>query len=671
MARWFFLLLLSLAAPAVAQSQTMPAPIVTAQLLLHAPRVEADTPIIAGVLFTLPEGWHIYWQNPGDSGIPTRLNWTVPEGISVGDIQWPVPEAIDTGGIVNYGYSEHVLLPVTLTPMRDGIHGAVEVRAEWLACKEICIPETATLRGTLPQQSPQAALLIGEAGRAVPEPYSGDARLRLGDGTITLTLSPSPLTDVAAAALYPVEDGVIVNGASPEILQDGEQLQLSFPRGNGTVPPVWNSMLSLQEHEEAAPRNYAVTAYTTEGTDSAAPAAPQLPAPSPLPLLVAVFFAFLGGVILNAMPCVLPILSLKALALAKKSGAAQRQARLQGVAYTAGVVLSFLAVAGAMLALKAAGGAIGWGFQLQEPAVIAGLALLMLAVAFNLFGMFELPVLFGHAHVSQHGTRGAFLTGALAVALATPCTAPFMAPALGATLTMSLPATLLIFTALGLGMAAPFLAISLWPAARRFLPHPGMWMVRFKQFLAFPMLATAAWLLWVLVQINGTDGLILLLTGAIFMAWLLWWAHITARPARKPWLMAAALLVALGCIAAQPEPSPPDPAKNTTFSEAQLEALRAEGTPVFVDATAAWCLTCKINERVALGDPAVQRLFAEKNIALLVADWTTRNDEITRYLARFGRNGVPLYVYYPTQGTPVVLPQLITPAILREAIAPR
>jgi len=688
--RNLFLALLSLcfALPVAAQNafDIPPSPIAQTQLLLHAPEIRANEPIRAGVLFTLPEGWHIYWRNPGDSGIPTSIAWNLPEGISAGEMLWPAPERFEMAGLVNYGYGERVILPSLLTPSRDGISGTVEAKVDYLVCKETCIPESAMLKAELPRSKPQAEALLNETMQQLPAMLKEEARYVTDDASVTLQLPAAALPNAAGmlsdASFLPEEDGIISNSAEQSFtlatLDGAETLTLRMKRGSMEPVAAWHGVLRLQHGPQEQPTfvrlqaTHDVAASTTAdsaGTpDTANGDANTAPT---LSLAVAVLFAFLGGIVLNAMPCVLPILSLKALALAKKSGAEQRVARAQGLAYTAGVIASFLLIAAIMLALKAGGAAIGWGFQLQEPGFVAALYFLMLLVALNLLGLFELPVLLGNAQTHDHSLRGAFFTGALAVALATPCTAPFMAPALGATLALSTPATLLVFTALGLGLAAPFLLISLWPAARRALPKPGVWMLRFKQFLAFPMFATAAWLLWVLTNAQGSMALLQGLGLSVLLAWLLWWAHVTPSATRRRMTRFAAFLIVAGGIYLLAAPAARMEASGipTVAYDAQtLAALRKEGTPVLVDATADWCITCKINERIALRDSSVQQLMAERGVTLMVADWTARDASITEYLASFGRNGVPLYVYYAPGAEPVVLPQLLTPALVREAL---
>lgn len=497
---------------AFAANDIPPSPIVKTALIVHAPETQRSNQGWAGVQFEVPRGWHIYYKDPGDAGIPTTLTWSLPKGWTTGDIVWPRPSQFEMSGIKSIGYSGAVTL---LAPIRSAgtLRGEISVKADWLVCKEICIPESARFTATLP---------------------------------------------------------VTTRGAA-------EKVQ-----------------------------------YAVNNTERPAPEAGWMSA---------LVLAFLGGLILNFMPCVLPILALKALAVAKKADASRRDAARQGAAYTLGVVGSFLAIAAAMLALKAGGAAVGWGFQLQNPWFVGALSLVMLAVAANLYGLFELPVLLGGraTHTDDSTLRGALLTGALAVLVATPCTAPFMATALGATLTMPTLQALSVFAVLGIGMAFPFLLISLWPAARRLLPKPGVWMLRFKKLLALPMLVTALWLGWVCMQLlqPSTQGM--------------------AMP-------------------------------HEAFSVEKLEALRAKHQPVLVDATADWCLTCKVNERVALSGKEMQQFLREQNVTLMVADWTRRDAAIGAYLAEFGRNGVPLYVYYPPKAAPVVLPQLLTPSVVRDAI---
>lgn len=625
-AAFFAGVLLLAAQGSAAQDAIPPSPIVHAQLHVDAGLVKRGKPVDAAVTFTMPEHWHIYWKNPGDSGIATKLEWSLPKDLKAGEIEWPAPERIEMTGLVNYGYSYQVTLPVQLMPEVDDLTGEVKVKASWLVCKDICIPESAELTGLLKGDA-LAASMIAQARARVPMPFKGSARFTATTEQVELIITQrNPWGVLEAARLSPVEDGIITNLDLPRIKTVGNELTLTFKRGAADAVNDWHGVLHITRDgvEEAFDL---VAQNTVPGATT--------PSPNPLPqgqsgsdaaplgasLITILLLAFLGGLILNIMPCVLPILALKALALAKKAQASRAAAAKQGLGYTAGVVASFLLIAAVMLALKAGGHAIGWGFQLQNPLFVGFLLVVMLAVSANLLGLFTLPSLFGTkaTGVDDSTVTGSFLTGGLAVLVATPCTAPFMATAIGATLALPMAQALLVFAALGLGMASPFLLISLWPAARRLLPKPGAWMLRFKHLLAIPMLATAAWLLWVLVQI------------------------VSPSPIAKTDLY---------------EP----------YSAVRLAELREAGKPVLVDATAAWCITCKINERVALKPAEMQAFLRSKNVMILVADWTNSDPEITHYLAGFGRNGVPLVVYYPPHGEPVVLPQVLTPALVKAAI---
>ena len=618
---------LTAAGAASANAQDIPpSPIAKTELVIDGASVHADGVVWAGVTFTMPEHWHIYWQNPGDSGIPTTLAWTVPEGISAGDIIWPAPERLETSGLVSYGYSGRVTLPVPLTVTGDRAHGPVTVTAKWLVCNDVCVPESATLTATLPGATPNAKSTLEAAILRAPQTaISTLAAYRAEGDRVILTIKGNELLPAGAPPItnvtfFPLADGIITNN-DPQtfaLSPDGTTLVLTLKRGSADIAPLWHGVIEITRGADV--KRYSLVAGTDAG--AAAPLPPDAPQEN-VTLLVALGLAFLGGLILNIMPCVLPILALKALAIAKKADASRAAAARQGLAYTAGVVLSFLLIAGGMLALKASGAAIGWGFQLQNSGFVTVLAIIMLLASANLLGLFELPILFGTraTRVNDDLLGGSFLTGALAVLVATPCTAPFMATAMGATLTLPTAQALLVFAALGFGMASPFLLISLCPPARRLLPKPGAWMKRFKHILAIPMLATAAWLVWVLVQLT------------------------------------------------YPAPMMMD-ANHEMYSSTRLQTLRESGTPVLVDATAAWCLTCKVNERVALRPAEMQQFFHDNHVTLMVADWTARDADITAYLASFNRSGVPIYVYYPPHGAPVVLPQILTQSLVRTTIQP-
>ena len=636
-------------AATAAASDVPPSPIARTALTIDS---TADPH--AAVTFTLPQGWHIYWQNPGDSGLATALDFTLPPGIRAGSIAWPTPERLLTGTIVNYGYSNEVTLTVPLTISDPQARGDVTVEAKWLVCKDVCIPESAILSGTIPAQDESG--IIRAARENLPQPLDGSAQFFADEKTVTLavTLNQALEGDIA---FFPIENGVFANDGKHEIAHEGNRITFTFDRGYAAIPKMFNGVITIANR-----------GFTLAATHSASPLAAVSSSPA---LLLVLLLAFAGGILLNLMPCVLPILSLKALALAKKSGAAHHEARAQGLAYTAGVVGAFLIVAGIMLTIKSLGMAAGWGFQLQQPGFVAALTLLMVLVALNLLGLFELPVLLGDAstRVKDDNRMGSFLTGALAVALATPCTTPFMAPAIGATLSMPAGTALAVFAMLGFGMAFPFLLVSFWPAALRLLPKPGAWMHRFKQWIAIPILITAGWLLWVLFHLNGIHGAALALIGAIALYECI--RFLRKRNVGGRWLALGILMISVATIALQPAAlngTEKAPVSSVPFSTSELQRLRDAGTPVFVDVTATWCITCKFNERLVLHTNKIQRLMQDKGVVFMVADWTRGDPIITDYLASFDRNGVPLYVYYPPNKEPMVLPQLLTISSVTDSI---
>ena len=598
---------------------------------------------MAAVTFTLPPHWHIYWQNPGDSGIAPSFQWGLPKGVVAGAIQWPTPKRFAMGDIINYGYADTVTLLVPLTGA-TAAKGEATLHASWLVCEEICIPEKATLTASIPSEG--AEVVVNAARDRLPVPLNGTARYDANDQRVIFEIRTNQVME-ADAQFFPITDGIIANDGNASLTQTDGVVQFTLPRTQGELPATFDAVIRSGD-----------AGFSIRAQRSPTPLILN-EAPS---LWLMLGFALLGGLLLNLMPCVLPILSLKAIALVKKAAAHPRDARLQGVGYTLGVVIGFLAIAGIGVAIKAAGLAAGWGFQLQQPVVVAGLVMLMVLVALNLLGRFEVPVLLGSARVETSGLRGSVLTGLLAVALATPCTTPFMAPALGATLVLPLLPSLLIFAGLGFGMALPFLLISFWPAALRALPKPGAWMARFKQWMALPVLATALWLLSVQFALNGITGVAITAVAVLLVTVLV------SLP-RIRWILVIGAIAAGLALQPAKEQHATTPLAFEAYSQTQLEALRAQGTPVFVNATADWCITCKFNERAALKTERVQSYFKEHKVVYMVADWTRGDAAITEHLARFQRNGVPLYVYYPPNKEPVVLPQLLTPATILDTLS--
>jgi thiol:disulfide interchange protein/DsbC/DsbD-like thiol-disulfide interchange protein len=659
------LVLLLAAVPAFAQD----GPKVHARLVAEDKAVAPGGTVTVALEEKIAEGWHTYWKNPGDAGAPTEIQWTLPRGWKADAIQWPRPKRLPVGPLMDYGYEGTPWLLTKLTAPADA-SGTVTIKAavSWLVCQQICVPEDASLTLIVPvgkqEADPAVAKDFAAARALLPAPSPWKINYALGQTLDLYVAAPSLVAaHPKSADFFPARAGLIKNAAPQTIgfAKDGLVLRLT----PGTkVSGLLEGLLvltstdgSIQALDVAAPAGPVPAAqFETASADS-----------GELTLWLAMLFDLIGGLILNVMPCVLPILALKALSLANH-GAAGRN---ESFAYAAGAVLSFAALGLAIVALQAGGASIGWGFQLQSPIAVAGFALLVFAVGLNLSGLFEVgSITAGEGLASRSGLTGAFFTGVLAVAVAAPCTAPFMAAALGFALSQSALSALAVFVSLGVGFSLPFLLFGIWPRALAFIPRPGPWMLTFKQFLAFPMYAAAAWLAWVLSQQAGPNGVAILLGAAIALAlgaWL-WSATRNLASAGRATGMAAALLVLLAGLYgvsllrnASAAPAAQSSKAGEAYSAAKLDSLRASNRPVFIDATAAWCITCLVNEEAVLSREKVKSAFAAKNVAYLVADWTNRDPEVTALLKDNGRSGVPLYLYYaPGARTPIILPQILT-----------
>jgi thiol:disulfide interchange protein DsbD len=669
-----------------ADAQIDSAPKVHARLVAESSGVAPGKPVTVALVENIRPGWHTYWQNPGDAGQPTEIQWTLPKGWRAAGIAWPFPKELPVGPLMDYGYEGEVWLLVDITPPADAARGsmvALKAHAMWLVCKEVCIPEETTLSLLLsvtskprpPDRAISSAFAAARARLPVRSPWT--ARFGL-DHTLDLFLVAPKLAsaNVTTAHFFPVAQGE-VSGISPQkwkLLQQGLLLRLK-PGKNARGLHALNGVLVIES--AGAPAQALEIAAKPGGV-------PDFGIDEELSLPVALVFALLGGLILNLMPCVLPILAMKALAVVSKSGRETSEVRAESLAYGVGVVLSFAALGAAVLVLRAGGHALGWGFQLQEPAAVAGFALLVFAIGLNLSGVYEIPGIgAGEALVRRGGTAGALFTGVLAVAVAAPCTAPFMAAALGYALAQTAVIAGFVFVALGIGFAAPFVAIGFWPALLRLLPKPGVWMTRFRQLLAFPMYATALWLVWVLSLESDPNHVAIALSAALVLAFALWLLgssqDLASRRRRALASLALALVVivfaALSPLLGTRQTGSRSSAlgiPSQPYTETRLNALREEKRAVFVDATAAWCVTCLVNEQVALDRAAVRDAFAEKRISLLVADWTSRDPEVTALLQKHARSGVPLYLYYsPGAADAVVLPQILTPDSVLQTINSR
>ena len=701
-------------------------PQIRAELLAHAPQgVQAGQPLWVGLQLTHQPEWHTYWRNPGDSGLPTQLELNLPAGITAGDLLFPLPHKLKAGSLTNYGFEKTVLLAVPIAVSQQFKANAtqtldIQVHANWLVCRLECIPQEGDFALRIPVNSSSAthttafdALLAAQPKR-LP---NASASLSFEANLLALQISGLPAS---------------LHGKTIQVFPDTAELVESAtdqdPRASQSWQgPVWTAKLPLSHLRLTDPKQVGFLLTSGEGSDRqgftvTAPVTQAWPAVSELPVaqalanpllandekplgvagllsvdgfigfVLALLGAFVGGLILNLMPCVLPVLAIKLLGFAQHSRA-HRAHRVAGLAYTTGVVLSFLALGAGVMALRAAGEQLGWGFQLQSPMVVSVMAVFFTLIALNLFGLFEV----GHILPSRlasfqhkHPVVDAALSGVLAVAVASPCTAPFMGASLGLAFTLPTWQALIIFMAMGLGLAAPYLLASFVPAVARLLPHPGPWMVTLRQLLAFPMLATVVWLLWILGQQTSLDAATLALSGLLLLAALIWALQLRTPAARVLAGLMAAVWVwgalsfseELNATASQASPtSLVNDNPNTTgipshpsdlwqpWSEAAVAQSLNQGRPVFVDFTAAWCVSCQINKKTTLSQPDMLADFATHQVTLLRADWTRRDPAITVALSRLGRSGVPVYVLYAPGQSPIVLSELLSVRKVQEALA--
>ena len=713
-----------------AQSEVVRTDQVQAKLLAHAPQgvpvgqtpdAAAGQPVWVGLQITHAPEWHTYWKNAGDSGMPTELQWTLPPGVMAGDIAWPLPKKIPIGHLANYGYEGTVLLPVPLiiTPeykpgvLADALD--VKLKATWLVCRKECIPQDGEFALKIPLRSSTAlnGAAFDAALKSQPADVAGAHQVALKDDGKRLAVRVAGLpADVRGQPLelFPESPGVVVTAAtpakpgepvgarswsqhwdgdvwtadvpvSPERADSPEKMTLVLvagERGWRAEAPVAGAWPALALPAGVSPAlEAALKANANAGANAPPPAAPTaVPAST---FVWALLGALIGGLVLNLMPCVFPVLAIKVLGFTQHADD-RRAHRTSGLAYTAGVVLSFLALGALMLALRAAGQQLGWGFQLQSPAVVAALTVLFTVIGLNLAGVFE----FGSFLPSRLATLEArnpvansFLTGMLAVAVASPCTAPFMGASLGLAVGLPAPQALLIFAAIGLGMALPYLAASWWPAVARLLPKPGAWMDTFKKFMAFLMFGTAVWLLWVLGQQTGIDGAGALLALLVVLALVLWALGLTGRTR----IVLASFSIAAGALlasafgpnvikmaeAATPVAETPG-ARWQPWSAERVQTALGAGQPVFVDFTAAWCVTCQYNKKTTLASAEVLSAMDAAKVQTFRADWTRRDAAITAELQKLGRNGVPVYVLQAPGQAPVVFSEILSVTEVKDAL---
>ncbi len=667
---------------------------VESELISEVKSVQPGQPFWVALRLKMDENWHTYWQNAGDAGLATKIEWKLPKGFRPSEIKWPHPEKIYLEDLANYGYEDETFLLTKITPPQNISSEKIEINAEasWLVCKIECLPGKAEYSLTLPvtNKTPQ----INEEWQQA----FADTRFKFplknsnwkissekNENDIKIFLAP-PENDfeVEKIEFFPYEESIYQNAANQNFTKTAKGYVLTVPYDDLKVKEPdslkgilvssfgWRGENTEKALEVIIP--FGEKAFVSEQNESN--------------ILLPLLFAFVGGIILNLMPCVLPVLSIKIMGFVQQAGEDKKKILNHGLMFTAGVLISFWILAGALVALRAGGQELGWGFQLQSPEFIIVLSVFLFLFALNLFGVFEVGTSltsFGSKSSNKSGALGSFMSGVTATVVATPCTAPFMGTALGFAISQPAFITMLIFTSLAIGMAFPYLLLSIFPAWLKYLPKPGSWMETLKQFMGFPLAATVIWLAWVLGLQTGIDGVAVLLIALLSASLGVWiygkWGTFNNKNLVKIISRTVSVLLIIGGLIfgiTNAEPvknyeghlaSKTDGIKWEKFSPGKVEQLRADGIPVFIDFTAAWCLTCQVNERVAINTSEVIEKFIDKNIAAIKADWTSRDDEITKALAEFGRNSVPLYVIYADNlEEPLILPEVLTTSIVLEAL---
>src|SRR5450432_2923690 len=663
---------------------------VKAHLVSEVSTIAAGQSFWVALEFNIRDGWHTYWRNPGDSGQATSLKWQLPPGFTAGDIVWTTPHRFELPPLVNYGYGKHAVHLVKITAPKDlkaGTPAVLSAKASWLVCSNVCIPEEADLQLKLPVGGEPGTVdsavsaLFTAARSELPSTELAATSARIAGGQLVIALGKewgSTLPQIKSLAFFPYDEGSIEYAAPQTMTRRNGDVELAMKLGDqppkaGSVRGVLLATEQSGNDTVTVPMEIAASFSGAGGSRTVVRAGDESETSVPVLLL----FAILGGLILNLMPCVFPVLSIKAMGLVEQAKKHPAIVRTKGMVFAAGVIGSMLCLATALLALRSGGEQIGWGFQLQSPLFVTLVVYLLLAVGLNLSGVFEIGG--GLAGVGDGLTRGdgyraSFFTGVLTTLVATPCTAPFMAAAVGAALTQSPVVALVIFAGLGVGLSLPYLLLSFAPWTRRVLPKPGAWMDTLKQIFAFPMYASAAWLLWVLSHETSSFGLGAALAGTVLIglaAWAYQKSSSSSGGGKVTVLATAVVALVIAVIlpvrfADQAAAAPADSAGNTPgadewqpYSAAKVAELNAVGRPLLVNFTASWCLTCLVNERNAFSDSAVQEIFRNKKVVLMKGDWTNKDAAISQALSSFGRAGVPLYVVYngkPGSSEPVVLP---------------
>ena len=670
------------------ESNTVLTDNVKTKLISEYSQVEVGQTASVLLQIDIRDGWHTYWRNPGDSGQATSIKWTLPEGITASEIQWPYPERQYVGPVANYGYHGVALHRVQLTvadnwPVNKPIQ--IVADAKWLVCEEECIPEKGRFEMQLPvadvaQLAHEHSAEFDRFKKILPSVLSVQSGYQYANnGELRFEFSPVPeLTAASNIEYFPHEWGVIQAPAKQSVIIDKAFISISSLKGDLTFNKPLQGVLVVTDNG-GGHKAYQIESQPGALMIDGSSVVSNVEQASSISLLGALLFALIGGLILNLMPCVFPVLSMKALSLVSHADQSPVIIKRHGLVYTLGVLVSFAALGVALLLLKSAGHQIGWGFQLQSPVFVGVIVVLLFVLGLSLSGFVEIGVsLMGvGSDLTQHsGYKGSFFTGVLAVLVATPCTAPFMGPAVGFALTQSPVVTLAVLLALGLGLALPYLLLCFFPVLSTHLPKPGLWMKKLQQFLAFPMYATAVWLVWVFGLQAGINSVFALLIVCVLVALAIWFWQ-SAKTSHNSWsivlrslsVIVLVVVVALMFRIAKTSKTDQVPAGQgasaahyQAFSIERLNELQSNNSPVFVNMTAAWCITCLANEKVALSATELKTYFEDKNITYLKGDWTNQDPVITSYLESFGRSSVPLYVYYPNKGKPVVLPQILSVA---------
>jgi thiol:disulfide interchange protein len=700
------------AMPAFAASNAADLAHVHVELISSGVGTPAPNQALAGLYFKLEPGWHVYWKNPGDAGQPPTIHWTLPDGVTAGPLEFPAPKRLPLGPLMDFGYENEVVFPFTLNlapSIKSGSAVHTSAKVNWLVCQATCIPEKAELTLDIPtgtgKGSGNAAVLdlLKKTWDDLPKGLPAESKLGFAptkDGWRLTVITGQRETQ---ADFFPADPDYLANAAAQKVTPNpvGFSLDLKKDAAASTTPKELRGLIELsggRVYDIVAPRGKAVAIVTrstgapptanSAGSANAGSSSDRgISAASPGFLRI-IGLAFLGGIILNLMPCVFPVLFLKGLALVNSGSEQRHSMRAHGLVYTLGIVVSFWALVGALLGLRAGGAHLGWGFQFQSPIFLFLIAGLLFFLGLSLAGQFEIGLSLtskGGSLAAKQGYAGSFFTGVLAVIVATPCTAPFMGAAIGYALAASAAATFAVFTALALGLAAPYLVLTLQPAWTRILPRPGAWMEVLRQAVSIPIFGTVIWLAWVIANAYGATMLAALLVSFLLLAIAGWFL---GRWPAKGWSAVLAGLIAL-CVVGlsiyaksvvEPSFAPgrvltlnanlPPGSTWQPWSADSVTRYESQGTPVFVDFTAKWCLSCQVNERIALTRPEVMAAFADHHVALLKADWTQHDDAITEALQKLGRSGVPAYaLYVPGDPNPRLLPEALTPGIVLDALA--